>query len=116
MENLGKISKKLNFTKKSIWYALNIFIVSIVFICVKIGFEDDYSIKLSTFLFVLSCFLLLVYISFVLLSYIILPKNKEKESTGILFYLNTFEDYGEFRAISQKIVEKVKILSSECPQ
>ena len=115
MKKLGKIIQKLNLSKNSIWGAIVMSIVAAILILVKIGYKDEYSLKLSIFLLILDVCLLCIYIVTVFLTYRVLPKNKQKGSVGILFSLNTFNDYEEYRAISQKIIEKVKILSYDSP-
>lgn len=110
------LTKKLNFTLKSLWVALILFVVVSVIVCINPGFSGD-NYKTTVILLCTFFVLTFVYIMIVISLYKVLPRNKSKDNIGVLFIINTHGNSEDYKNIREKFIENfehLRVCNDEC--
>ena len=108
--------KYFTFTKKSIFTVSLITLSVLIYIAIKIGFENKADIILSCIFLSLVFVIYILYVILVLCSYYKLPKNKTKNSIGVVFFIDTHDNVEDYKSLNIKIVEQFETLTKNALQ
>ena len=109
---MKELLSAITFTLKSIIFVGIIILFLIGRILFSIDFETKSNLTISIIGIVVLIILFTAYTVSVLLSYYHLPNMKKSNSMGVLFYINTHNDSGNYKSIKNKFFEQFNQLSN----
>ena len=109
---MKELLSAITFTLRSIIFVGIIILFLIGRILFSIDFETKSNLTISIIGIVVLIILFTAYTVFVLLSYYHLPNMKKSNSMGVLFYINTHNDSGNYKSIKNKFFEQFNQLSN----